>query len=408
MTIEDDRTARPSHGPSRVVRLGPTVHERLRRRLAAAVAGVPVPCDGILLLGHANVVWASGFDHAPSERPVGLYLPVDGGPTLFVPRLELEHAEEVAGLAVEAYDEYPGLHHPVRWMNDRIAARRERPRRWAVDAVDARLYATVRADGHELVPHDAAVGVRAVKEPEELALIRAAARYADLCLFWILEHGGRVVAEGGAELALLRGGLEAARGAMEAELGDQFPTSQLQVAGTVHSGPRAALPHGRTGPRIAATGDVVIAGIGAEVGNYHAESGATFTIGEASDGQARLLAAADASREAAMRALRPGVACRTVNDAAMAVLNEAGLAPYVRHRIGHGMGVEGHEAPWLAPGDDTTVATGMVFSNEPGIYRPGVDGYRTIDTMIVAEDAVDVPSRFGASVPWQRRVLRTD
>jgi Xaa-Pro aminopeptidase len=69
------------------------------------------------------------------------------------------------------------------------------------------------------------------------------------------------------------------------------------------------------------------------------------------------------------------------------------------------MGIEGHEAPWLAPGDSTIVAEGMVFSNEPGIYRPGVDGYRTINTMIVSPHGVEVPSRFQSRFGIEQRIL---
>jgi Xaa-Pro aminopeptidase len=69
------------------------------------------------------------------------------------------------------------------------------------------------------------------------------------------------------------------------------------------------------------------------------------------------------------------------------------------------MGVQGHEAPWLAPGDTTPVAEGMVFSSEPGIYRPGLDGYRTINTMIVGAAGVEVPSRFLATHAIGQRVL---
>ena len=66
-----------------------------------------------------------------------------------------------------------------------------------------------------------------------------------------------------------------------------------------------------------------------------------------------------------------------------AVLREGGYGDYIRHRIGHGMGIEGHEAPWLSVGDETILQPMMVFSNEPGIYRPGIDGYRIIDSMVV-------------------------
>ena len=78
----------------------------------------------------------------------------------------------------------------------------------------------------------------------------------------------------------------------------------------------------------------------------------------------------------------------------------------IRHRIGHGMGIQGHEAPWLAPGDDTILEPNMVFSNEPGIYRPGKDGYRLIDTMIVTDGDALVPSRFLAEHPPETRILK--
>ena len=102
-----------------------------------------------------------------------------------------------------------------------------------------------------------------------------------------------------------------------------------------------------------------------------------------------------ASNDAAIAALRPGVRCDAVNEAALEPIRSAGLAEAIRHRIWHGMGIEGHEAPWLVPGDETRITPGMVFSNEPGIYRPGIDGYRTINSMIVLADRCGhVPSRF--------------
>jgi Xaa-Pro dipeptidase len=104
-------------------------------------------------------------------------------------------------------------------------------------------------------------------------------------------------------------------------------------------------------------------------------------------------------------ALLPGARCDAVNEAGLAEIRAAGLADAIRHRVGHGMGIQGHEAPWLAPGDGTLVAPNMVFSNEPGIYRPGVDGYRTINTMVVTPVGVEVPSTFQARVPWTRRVI---
>lgn len=392
--------------PADVAPLGPEVRARLRARLRRRLEGEEL--DGLLLLQHPNVVWASGFDHSPSERPVGCFVPLDGPPLLLVPLLEREHAAEVPDVEVEWYPEYPGTTHPVVWMLERIAARCGDAARVGVDALEMRTHALLRARAFRPVASDAATLERARKEPEELALVRAAARYADSCLQWILEGAGAVVRAGGTELEVLAGGVGAARERLQRELGDSFPATALGVVGTVHSGPRAALPHGRTSPRTPRPGEPLIAGIGARVGGYHAESGATFVIGEPDAERARCLAAADASGRAAIAALRVGVPCASVHEAAMRPLAEAGLEACVRHRIGHAMGVEGHEAPWLAPGDATPLQPGMVFSNEPGIYRPGVDGYRTIDTMIVTADGAEIPSRFQATTPWDQRLIPLD
>jgi Xaa-Pro dipeptidase len=383
--------------------IGPSTRERFLARLRAEMAAEGL--DALLLLDMHDVVWLTGFVHSPSERPIGVHVPIDGEIALFVPLLEREHAEEGWVRAVECYEEFPGEVPAAVWMLQRIRRRQPGVRRVGVDALDASLLDAARAEVSDLRLSRAAERVRAVKEPEELALIRAAARHADRCLEAILEAGPDVWAAGGSEIDLLEAGLVAARALQAEELGDRFAPFKVAVVGTAHSGPRAALPHGRTSARRPLPGDVLIAGIGAAVGGYHAESGATFVLGEPSADQRRCLTAAQACNDAAIAALVPGARCAAVNQAGLAELRAAGLGDAIRHRVGHGMGIQGHEAPWLAPGDGTLVAAGMVFSNEPGIYRPGLDGYRTINSMIVTEAGVEVPSTFQARVPWERRVL---
>jgi Xaa-Pro dipeptidase len=193
--------------------------------------------------------------------------------------------------------------------------------------------------------------------------------------------------------------------ALKQQFRNTFAATPLRIAATVHSGPRAALPHGAVQERRPQAGETVIAGIGACLGGYHAESGATFVVGGMTADQRHVFEAMQACNDAGVAGLTPGARCEAVNEAALAAIREAGLGDAIRHRIGHGMGLEGHEAPWLAPGDRTQVAPGMVFSNEPGIYRPEVDGYRTINTMIVTRQGVEVPSRFLADTPIDARIL---
>jgi Xaa-Pro aminopeptidase len=368
-----------------------------RRRVAAVQAALPGHgVDGLLLLDAYDVVYASGFVHSVSERPIGLYIPASGEPVLFVPLLEQENAAATWITDIRTYFEYPGETHPAAWM----AQEAHCPRL----GIETRATENLLAAG-SAVPVNIVQRLRWVKEPEEIAVTEQAARYADYCLEYVRDHAAAIIRDGGTELDILSACVGATLDKMQRELGAQYGRRGLKVTGTVHSGSRAALPHGEPIDRRPQRGETLIAGIGAMIGGYHAESGATFVVGEANADTRRYLQAAADCNDAAIAALKPGATCAEVNRAALAVLHDAGLGDTIRHRIGHGMGLQGHEAPWLAPGDDTIIQPNMVFSNEPGIYRPGLDGYRTINTMIVTAGAAHVPSRFLTENPPEKRIL---
>lgn len=378
--------------------LGLSFREEIRRRLRERLERNGL--DGILLLSPANIAYASGFYFSANERPLGLYVPVSGEPALFVPRLEQENAAGHGIDDIRCYDEFPGPTHPLLWMLDEC-----RCDGLSIDALDARLLPAVRDRLKRLDLRDFTMEQRYVKSPAELALTREAARFADLVLERLHERGADIIAQGGGEAALLEDCVSHARQALLRKHGAAFADTPMGITATVHSGARAALPHGATTDRLPRPGETLIAGIGASLGGYHAESGATFTIGPASKDQLRVMEAMRNCNDAAVAALIAGAPCDSVNEAGLNVLRAAGLGGAIRHRIGHGMGIEGHEAPWLAPGDKTPIAAGMVFSNEPGVYRPGLDGYRTINTMIVTEQGVEIPSRFQQDTPIADRVI---
>jgi len=354
--------------------------------------------DGLLLLDAYNVRYASGFAHIPSERPLGLFIAASGDPVLFVPLLEQEHAAETWIADTRTYFEYPGEEHPVVWM-----AREAGVKRLGVDSISYDVHKQVT--GIDLITTSLVEHMRWIKDEYELTCVRRAAAYADYCVEHVYSNAAEIIHSGGTELDILRACLSATTAKMRAELGDSFDLRGGAVVGTVHSGPRAALPHGRPGKRQPQQGETLIAGIGVSVDGYHAESGATFILGEPTPDQMHCLRAAAACNDAAVAMLKLFDHCSAVNAAALEQLTTAGLGEFIRHRIGHGMGLQGHESPWLAPGDATNLQAGMVFSNEPGIYRPGVDGYRTINTMIVTDDAAEVPSRFLAEHPPEKRII---
>lgn len=356
--------------------------------------------DGALFLMPANVFYLCGWRFSVNERPIGLMVRRTGQPILFVPALERENAMAVSSVLIEEYDEFPGVTPPVVWMVEQAGLGAI-----AIDLLDAALLAPVTSRVSTLILRDLVAPLRFIKTPQEIALVREAARFADLCLTRLLTEAGRIISAGGTELDLLDDCVGFARAALIAQHGAAFAGTKLGITASVHSGPCAALPHGATGTRQPKPGDTLIAGIGASLGGYHAESGITLIVDRMDDEQRRIMQAMQAANDAAVDALIPGTACDDVNRAALDVLHRAGLGDAIRHRIGHGMGVEGHEAPWLAPGDKTLVAPGMVFSNEPGVYRPDRDGYRTINTMIVTENGVEIPSLFQDQHPIETRII---
>lgn len=132
-------------------------------------------------------------------------------------------------------------------------------------------------------------------------------------------------------------------------------------------------------------GDVVEASFGALVSSYQAESEHTFFYGEPTSQQISCFNAMYEAWQAGMEAAKPGVRCSEVNEAALSVIRSAGYEKYLRHRTGHGKGLEEHEPPWIAQGDETVLRPGMIISDEPGLYVPGYGGFRHSDTLVITE-----------------------
>ena len=158
----------------------------------------------------------------------------------------------------------------------------------------------------------------------------------------------------------------------------------------VASGPRSALPHARPGSRRLAPGDLVVLDFGGVYDGYCVDLTRTASVGPPGGEAVRLHAAVLAAQTAAIAAVRPGVRASAVDEAARGVLRERGLAEAFQHGTGHGLGLEVHEAPRIAPaarlpgpGADVMLEAGMVITIEPGVYIPGAGGVRIEDDVLV-------------------------
>jgi Xaa-Pro dipeptidase len=158
-------------------------------------------------------------------------------------------------------------------------------------------------------------------------------------------------------------------------------------------GPDAAFPHGTSKPKALARGDLVLIDGGCRVHGYESDITRTAVFGAApTDRQRRVWDLVRKAQAAAFEATRPGVECQAVDAAARKVIEDGGFGPgyrYFTHRLGHGIGLDGHERPYMVRGDRTKLAAGTTFTDEPGIYVPGELGIRHEDTVVVTQQGCE-------------------
>jgi len=159
-------------------------------------------------------------------------------------------------------------------------------------------------------------------------------------------------------------------------------------------GPDSAIPHSVYSKRKIRKGDVLVTEAGVEIGGYTSELERTVVVGRASTKAKRYFEEMLRAQSAALVEFREGAPCGRPDEAANKSVREAGLGECLRHHTGHGIGLDGHEPPWLDPGDRTIMDAGMVFSCEPGIYVPGFAGFRHSDTILVTKKGKDFITKY--------------
>jgi Xaa-Pro aminopeptidase len=217
---------------------------------------------------------------------------------------------------------------------------------------------------------------REVKDDEEIALLREACAIADRALAGLIEAGGlrpgRTEREVGRDLdaRMLDGGAYA-------------PSFETIVA----AGPDSAIPHHRPTDRMLKRGDLVKLDFGATYGGYHSDMTRTVVLGEPAAWQREIYELVAAAQAAGRSALVPGAELRGIDAAAREVIAAAGRAEAFGHGLGHGVGLEIHEAPALGPLSVGTLADRVAVTVEPGVYLPGRGGVRIEDTLVVRDGA---------------------
>ena len=168
--------------------------------------------------------------------------------------------------------------------------------------------------------------------------------------------------------------------------GAAFPT-------IVAAGMNSALPHATPGARILSAGDALVIDYGAVIEGYHSDETCTFVLAQASARFQEVYEIVKTAHDRALEAVKAGVSCAEIDSVARACIESAGLGRFFSHGTGHGVGLDVHESPRIAPSVQTILATGMVVTIEPGVYLPGQWGIRIEDTVLVRERDCEVLSK---------------
>src|SRR5713101_927131 len=158
-------------------------------------------------------------------------------------------------------------------------------------------------------------------------------------------------------------------------------------------GENSSFPHGSIVPQVIHEGTLVLIDGGGPVEGYQSDISRTFVLGKPSDKMKKIFDIVHRAQTAALKTARPGVECQAIDAAARKVITDAGYGPdykFFTHRVGHGIGMDGHEWPYLVRGNTTLLAHGMTFSDEPGIYIPGEFGVRLEDDMHITENGAEL------------------
>jgi len=161
----------------------------------------------------------------------------------------------------------------------------------------------------------------------------------------------------------------------------------------IQVGAYSAAPHGSIAPQKITQGQIVLMDGGCTVEGYASDISRTFVLGKASDKMKQIFDIVYRAQSAALSTARPGLPCEAVDTAARKVIIGAGYGPgfkYFTHRLGHGMGLDGHEWPYLVPGNTLPLQANMTFSDEPGIYLPGEFGVRIEDDMHITSNGAEL------------------
>ena len=355
----------PAAGPDALPLPPPLKPEAFRERQAKLRAEAKTRgLDALFVTPSTNLAYSANLAIGRSERLTALLLFSDGPAVLLTP--SFEEANHKLTAVVDDVKTWQEDEDPIALAGKLLSGKK------TVGIEGSTNYATATALSQASptkIENGTAVfdTLRMIKSAEEQAFIRDAARRTSLAI----EETHKRMRSGMSESEVAR------------ILEEEFAKQGARGGGLVQFGPSSAFPHGAPAERRLAKGDTVLIDCGCRVRGYSSDITRTVSFGPPSEEFRKVYATVDRAQMAGIEALKTGAAGEDVDRAARKVIEDAGYGKYFTHRLGHGLGMDGHEPPYLVRGNKKPLATGNVETIEPGIYIPDHFGVRIEDDYAV-------------------------
>ena len=323
--------------------------------------------DVLFITPSTNLAYSANLAIGRSERLTALVLFIDGPAVLVTPSFEeANHRRTAVADEVKTWQEEED---PIALVGKLVSGKK------TIGAEGSTSYGTVAAlsTATSLRIEDATAvfdALRTIKTDEEQAFIREAAKRTNGAI--------------GATHKRMRAGMTEHDVARILE--EEFTRLGVRGGGLVQFGPSSAFPHGAPAERRLAKGDAVLIDAGCKVRGYSSDITRTVSYGPASDEFRKVYGVVDKAQMAGIEALKAGVPAEDVDRAARKVIEDAGYGKFFTHRLGHGLGMDGHEHPYLVRGNRKPLAAGNVQTIEPGIYMQEKFGVRIEDDYAVQKE----------------------
>ena len=335
--------------------------------------------DALFVEGGPNLGYFMNASWWSSERVFGFLLTQDADPVWICPAFEKKRAEEIIEFGKEIFT-WEEHENPYALISRYMKSIGKSGGRLGIDP-NARNFVSegIRKAGVVQLVDGSIIteNTRAVKTEKEILYMDVANRIT--------------------KLAFKKGFSQLREGMTTAELGDIFRKAHMELGasggGGPVFGPNAAFPHGTRNVRNLQEGDVVLVDGGCSVKGYKSDVTRTAVFGKPSDELGKVWETVLQAQRAAFDAIKNGAVCGAVDGAARKVMAKAGYGgeyEFFTHRLGHGIGIEGHEYPYLVRNNDLKMTTGMTFTNEPGLYLYGKFGVRIEDSLVVTENGFKI------------------